>query len=148
MIQESKRDRIQKAYKFLYDRGLVHSVTDLAVKMGRTRPGVSNAINGAPEYLNDKFMAAFSKTFNGIFSLDWLLTGNGTMLMGDDANGHVKVSDAEPAPYIPTWADAFFDIMTNQVKQNEALNRELRESIASVNQLKAQLTEIIERLNK
>lgn len=148
MTQSNDKERMQIAYNYLYDNGKVHSVTDLAQKMNRSRASVSKAISGVPEYLTDKFMAAFSKTFNGIFSLDWLLTGNGTMLMGDDANGHVKVSDAEPAPYIPTWADAFFDIMTNQVKQNEALNRELRESIASVNQLKVQLTEIIERLNK
>jgi len=54
--------------------------------------------------------------------------------------------DDTPAPFIPTWADSFFDIMTNQIKQNEALNRELRQTIAEVNSLKSDLAALIARL--
>lgn len=60
----------------------------------------------------------------------------------------VAAEDIDTKPFIPSWADSFFDIMTQQIKQNEALNRELRESIAEVTSLTKQLTELIKNLNK
>lgn len=148
MYQSSKKDRLNDAYEYLYSKGIVHSVTELALKMKRSRAGVSRALNGAPEYLNDKFLKSFAETFDGLFSLDYLINGNGDMFVkyGESSDNVVKDAPEDPAPYIPTWADAFFDILTNQIKQNENLNRELRESIESVNQLKGQLSALIEKI--
>lgn len=62
-------------------------------------------------------------------------------------------SEPAPAPFIPTWADSLIDIMTQQIKQNEALNRELRKSISDMHLLMSEvtttlsdLTEIIKKL--
>ena len=60
----------------------------------------------------------------------------------------VAAEDIAPKPFIPSWAESFFDIMTQQIKQNEALNRELRQSIAKVTSLTKQLTELVKNLNK
>lgn len=78
MTQESKKQRLLDAYDYLYYKGIVHSVKELADKMGRSRPGVSKALNGSPDYLNDKFLTAFVQKFD-MFSLDWLITGEGSM---------------------------------------------------------------------
>jgi hypothetical protein len=80
MAQSSKKERLNQAYEYLYQRGFVHSVTELAAKMERSRPGVNKALNGVPDYLNDKFLQAFAKTFPGTISLDWLINGTGEML--------------------------------------------------------------------
>lgn len=40
---------------------------------------------------------------------------------------------------LPSWADTFMSIMSEQVKQNEELNRELRQSIAEVQALRDEL---------
>jgi len=80
MSQEKKKERLQKAYEFLYNKGIVHSVTELALKMDRSRGSVSKALNGSPDYLNDKFLQAIGKSFPGVFSLDWLINGTGAML--------------------------------------------------------------------
>lgn len=79
MAQGSKKDRLLYAYNYLYDHGRVHTVTDLADKMGRARPGVSKAMSGTSGYLNDRFLKAFAKTFTEI-SEEWLLYGTGSML--------------------------------------------------------------------
>lgn len=81
-----KKERFQTAYSYLYEHGAVHSITELAEKMNRERPGVSNAYNGKAGYLNDKFLTAFCSTFPGIFSLDWLITGAGEMLLSNTKN--------------------------------------------------------------
>lgn len=57
-----------------------------------------------------------------------------------------EVAEPTPAPFIPSWADSLISIMTEQIKQNEALNRELRQSIAEVNSLKSDLAAILHLL--
>ena len=53
---------------------------------------------------------------------------------------HVDMAaEDEPKPFIPSWADAFFDIMTQQIKQNEVLNRELRQTIEEMKEITKQL---------
>jgi len=49
---------------------------------------------------------------------------------------------------IPKWADTFIDLLTEQVKQNEALNRDLRAAISEVNELKNELSILINKLSK
>ena len=83
MAQDCKKDRLIEAYNYLYNNGKVHSVTDLADKMGRSRPSVSRAMSGVPEYLNEKFLKCFSDSFPGVFNLDYLLTGEGTLLANE-----------------------------------------------------------------
>lgn len=58
----------------------------------------------------------------------------------------VAQDNPSPAPFIPTWADSLIDIMTSQIKQNEALNRELRQSISEVNTLRSDLEKLINKL--
>lgn len=55
------------------------------------------------------------------------------------------VAEEPPKPFIPSWADAFFDIMTQQIKQNEALNRELRQSIVEMNEITKQLAILLKK---
>ena len=78
MNYEEVKNRLKEAYDYLYETGKIHSVTELSDKMKRSRPSVSRAINGVPEYLNEKFLKSFTDTFQMI-SLDWLMTGNGDM---------------------------------------------------------------------
>ena len=78
MNRDDVKKRLLNAYDYLYETGKVHSVTELAEKMKRSRPSVSRALNGIPEYLNEKFLKSFTDTFDMI-SLNWLITGNGDM---------------------------------------------------------------------
>ncbi|MBR6077848.1 MAG: hypothetical protein IKP63_05805, partial [Paludibacteraceae bacterium] len=65
------------------------------------------------------------------------------------SNRYVPIDERkmpEPAkdiPSIPTWADTLISIMSEQIKQNEALTRELRKSIAEVNTLRDDLRRLI-----
>ena len=75
MNHEDVQKRLMEAYDYLYSTGKIHSVTELADKMNRSRPSVSRALNGVPEYLNEKFIKAFTDTFQMI-SFKWLINGN------------------------------------------------------------------------
>jgi hypothetical protein len=52
--------------------------------MGATRANVSLALNGNPAVLTDNFLMRFAKAYSGMFSCDWLLTGDGEMLITNE----------------------------------------------------------------
>lgn len=60
----------------------------------------------------------------------------------------VAQDNPNPAPFIPTWADSLIDIMTQQIKQNEALNRELRQSISDMHLLTSEVTTALSDLTR
>ena len=49
---------------------------------------------------------------------------------------------------LPQWADTLIEIMSKQIKENEALNRELRQSIQQVNTLRDDLQNLLKKLKK
>lgn len=49
---------------------------------------------------------------------------------------------------LPSWASNLIEIMSQQIKENEALHRELRQTIQEVNQLKIDLQTAINNLQK
>ena len=129
MIQKCKKDRINAAYNYLYDNGFVHSITELAKKMNRARPGVSNALSGDPKYLNDSFVTAFATTFN-VVSLDWLLTGNGDMLKNavpDDSQNSGMVDQS-------SLINAAIAAKDETIRSKDETIASLRETIESLKQ--------------
>ena len=66
----------------------------------------------------------------------------------EPTHGYDKAADDHPVPTLPSWADNLIEIMTKQIKENETLNRELRQSIASVNTLRDELATLIRELKK
>ena len=94
-------------------------------------------MNGNEKNLTDKLFTNICEAFPGVFDLNYLLTGEGALLAPTSESDTLKDSanESSPVAFIPSWANAFFDIMTQQIKQNEALNRELRQSIEKMNLL-------------
>ncbi|MFA6718949.1 MAG: S24 family peptidase [Prevotella sp.] len=78
-----RSERMKKAYEYLRFQGLAGTQEDVADMLKRQRTNVSSALNGNPKYLTDKFIEDFSKTF-GTINPNWLITGEGSMLISDD----------------------------------------------------------------
>lgn len=88
-----KKERINQAFSYLKDNGLVHTQKDLAERMGSTAPNVSSALKGVDNVLTDNFLLRFNNAFGGIFNDNWLLTGEGSMLSASDPDS-VSVSSS------------------------------------------------------
>lgn len=81
-----KKERINQAFSYLKDNGLVHTQKDLAERMGSTAPNVSSALKGVDNVLTDNFLLRFNNAFGGIFNDNWLLTGEGSMLSASESD--------------------------------------------------------------
>ena len=130
----SRKDVFQKAFAYLLGNKEIKTKTELSGRMGCTRSSVSKAYNGDPSYLTDDFLRKFSAAFPGVFSLSWLLTGEGNMLqsaeMAQEAPKNVEVDN-------PT---------TNEIErlknENEVLIKTINVMAAELSAIRADIAEL------
>ena len=165
VTQEQINDFFMEAVRYLKSKG--YSQKDIVTKSGIAQNAISkikNGENNAGDETIRKVAQAFRLNIPFFYGnsphislldvkrevLDNELDETQELLVRIQPEEHkdMAAEDIDPNPFIPSWADSFFDIMTQQIKQNEALNRELRQSITEVNALTKQLTELIKTINK
>lgn len=73
-----KNERLKKAIDYLRLHSIVEKDKDVAVRMKADPSNVSRAIKDMP---TDKFLQRFNNAFDNVFNLEWLLTGEGEMLV-------------------------------------------------------------------
>ena len=113
MSNSNAHSRLNQVIEYLKDNGAIHKQQDIADRMGLPRSTVSNAMHGRARLSFENFLRRFARAYPRI-SVDWLLTGEGAMVLPDTHtqrphyNGHVAAGawDIEPQPVITdTWRD-------------------------------------------
>lgn len=82
----NNKDRFESAFDYLKKSGILHTQRQLAELMKSTEGNISKALKGDEKVLTDKFLTRFSRAFDGLFSLEWLLNGSGEMLIKEENN--------------------------------------------------------------
>lgn len=147
----TRKERLREVYEYVRSHFPVHSQSDFAAALKYNRAYISSAMNGNEKNLTDKLFTNICECFPNTFNLDYLLNGNGDLLDAAEYSYNDRMSQSFPSILeerhpLPQWADNLIDIMSKQIKENEALNRELRQSIADVNALRTDLQKLIENL--
>lgn len=152
-----------EAVRYLKSKG--YSQKDIVTKSGIAQNAISkikNGENNAGDETIRKVAQAFRLNIPFFYGnsphislldakrevLDNELDETQELLVRSEEHKDKAAEDIDPKPFIPSWADSFFDIMTQQIKQNETLNRELRQSIAEVKEIQQQLTTLLNTLKK
>ena len=78
---DDKLERLQKAVDALKYLGVFKTQQDAANQMLMSRPNFSAALNGNEKYFTEKFIDRFLSVFGNTISSDWLLAGEGEMLV-------------------------------------------------------------------
>ena len=81
MVVPGVKERFNEAYNELKWRHIIEKQEDLAALLGTSRPNISAALKGNPTVLTLKFLNRFYEKFKNIFSKEWLLKGEGDMLV-------------------------------------------------------------------
>lgn len=88
----SRAERFNLLYNTLRDMGLYHTQVEFAEIMKSSRTNVSSALKGDERVLTDRFLKRFYNAFIenlSQYSLGWLLTGQGEMLVRDESDINV-----------------------------------------------------------
>ena len=84
-----RKERLNSAFNYLRNSGLIQTQRDLANKMHAGIANISKALKGDEAILTDRFLRRLSAAFGGVFNQEWLLTGKGEML--SVADGGVNI---------------------------------------------------------
>ena len=150
-----------KLKKYFEEKGITQQ--QIADALGVSLQYVNQILNGK-KFLGKKNAERLANLFG--LSKSFLLTGEGDVEASDRQmkiterakdiqmsvlGHHVEepeirndvAADDDPRPYLPTWADTLLGILSKQIAENEVLHSELRRSIADVQDIKNQLSELL-----
>ena len=87
-----RKNRLKEAYKYLQSIGKIHTQKGFADALGKAEGTISRAFNGDEKALTDNLFVQITLSFPGLFNLDYLLTGEGSLLVEE---GGAKVQDTD-----------------------------------------------------
>ena len=115
----NKHERFKQAILYLKGIGRISTKKSLAEAMGASASNVTTAINtGDPKVLTDQFIMRFSRAFDGVFSTEWLISGNGEMLL----NG---TNEEQAGLHVEPEHELFSRLLAAKEETIEALRQQL-----------------------
>lgn len=114
-----KQERLREVYEYLRQHFGVHTQIDFAKVLGLTRPAISAAMNGNDAYLTDNLFKRICAAYQGVFNLDYLLTGNGQLLTIQEEVKSEQI-EKESNPQLPlSYIDKLIASLEKQVKDKD-----------------------------
>lgn len=115
----TRKDRLNEVYEHLRNHFGVHTKTQFAAVLKITQPALSSAMNGNEAYLTDNLFKRICAAYQGVFSLDYLLTGNGQLLTIHEEVKSEQI-EKEPNPQQPSsYIDKLIASLEKQVKDKD-----------------------------
>ena len=105
-----RQKRLIEVYDYVRLHFGIHTKQGFAEVLNYGRTSMSSALNGNEGYLTDSLFKTICATFPGVFNLDYLLTGEGTLLAG------VGVSDES---INRSYKDTEVDVLKKQIEALE-----------------------------
>ena len=124
-----RQKRLLEVYDYARKHLGIHTQVDFAQNLNSARAVVSSALNGNSQYLTDKLFQKVCAAFPGVFNLEYLLTGVGTLLL-EVAN----IPDQEPAE--PTNNTVCSAVLAAKEETIASLRREIEAKDQLINLLK------------
>ena len=85
VVKDMERaNRLNEVYRHLFAYFSVKSQTEFAQAIKVQRTAMSAAMNGSKAYLTNNFFTKICAAFPGVFNLDYLLNGKGTLLTQEE----------------------------------------------------------------
>ena len=77
----ARKDRLNEVYEHLRNHFGIHTKMQFAAVLKITQPALSSAMNGNEAYLTDNLFKRICAAYQGVFNLNYLLTGEGKLLV-------------------------------------------------------------------
>ena len=130
-----RKDRLLEVYEHLRKNMGVHTKKDMAETIGVTLPALYSAFGGSDPYLTDNLFKKICYAFPGVFNLDYLLTGEGTLLV-----------EQKDDPAIPSKMQDMIDQYKQEIKRLTDSIEPYKQEIQRLNNTVDNQREIIEDL--
>ena len=101
-----KQKRLKEVYDYVRSNCAVHTQIDFAARLKMTRQALSAAINGNESYLTTNLFQKICAAFPGIFNLDYLLTGQGELLLESNVQSEPSTTKNPASVDVDFYHDA------------------------------------------
>ncbi len=145
-----REKRLNEVYEHVHRYFNIHTKGEFADYIKYARAYISSAMNGNEKYLTDKLFDSICKAFPGVFDLDYLLTGEGSLLVVEEEvrNEELDKMVNPKQPEIPDFAQRLFDDSVRMSTRNELLERQCEKLIGELREAKSDNDTFIEELRK
>ena len=145
-----RQKRLIEVYEHLRRYFGIHTKTGFAEAIEYGRTSMSAAMNGDEKYLTDSLFKNICDTYKGVFDLNYLLTGEGSLLTIEE---EVKSEDIEKTynpqqPAIPDYVQRLFDEAVRISTRNELLERQCEKLIGELRDSKEKNETFLSELRK
>ena len=133
-----RQKRLIEVYEHLRRYCGIHTKTGFAEALHYGRTSMSAAMNGDEKYLTDKLFAHICEVYPETFNLDYLLTGEGSLLAnGDESNdAHMVKEDAPPTDEM---SSNILELYARMIRGIDDLRIQMKEQLAEVQAVKEEL---------
>lgn len=143
MVVPGAKERFNEAYNELKWRHVIEKQEDLAALLGTSRPNISAALKGNTTVLTLKFLNRFYEKFKNIFRKEWLLKGEGNMLVDAPKETQPVIDQSS---MVNASLSAYIQLtnrLTDDLKKKEIeMQERLAEKDATIESQKAQITRL------
>ena len=135
MIDRQKR--LHEVYEYVRDNFPIHTQADFAEALKYSRVYISAAMNGMEKNLTDKLFKSICEAYPETFNLDYLLTGEGTLLsMSEKAPEQKEKADTPPTDEMSA---NILELYARMIRGVDDLRLQLKEQLAEVHTIRAEL---------
>ena len=129
-----REKRLNEVYEHVHRYFNIHTKGEFADYIKYARAYISSAMNGNEKYLTDKLFDSICKAFPGVFDLDYLLTGKGSLLVVEEEvrNEELDKMVNPKQPEIPDFVQRLFDEAVRMSTRNELLERQCEKLIGEL----------------
>ena len=132
-----RQKRLIEVYEHLRRYFGIHTKTGFAEAIQYGRTSLSAAMNGDEKYLTGSLFKNICAAFPGVFNLDYLMTGEGTLLAMSDHEPE-KQERADTPPTDEMSAN-ILELYARMIRGVDDLRIQLKEELAEVQSVKCEL---------
>ena len=126
-----RQKRLKEVYEHLRKFYGIHTQSDFANALRKSRNAITLALNGDEKYLTDKLFKNICEAYKGVFNLNYLLTGEGSLL--------ANTEEKQVIPAVQQPAADLFELYAQRVRLVDDLRVSLKEELAEVRALRTEL---------
>ena len=132
MVKRQKR--LKEVYEHLRANFGIHTQEDFANSLHKSRNAITLALNGNEKYLTDKLFTNICEAYPGVFDLNYLLTGEGSLLtVEEEVKSELIEKESNPQqPAMPDYVQRLFDEAVRMSTRNELLERQCEKLIGEL----------------
>lgn len=135
MLEREKR--LNEVYEYLHNNFNIHTKGDFADSIKYARAYVSSAMNGNERYLTDKLFRNICEAYPGVFDLDYLLTGDGTLLAMNEQE--TEQTERKVTPATDEMTANTLEMYARMIRGVDDLRLQLQKQMEEVQSVKAEL---------